>query len=80
MYLEYLNKNNSKYNLPKKIKNLFKNSEDHSFCDYFNEATKNYNLTCDDIGSNISNYGISSLLNYFTDNLYYLTFLFKESI
>ena len=69
MYEHQINSNISLYGLyvlsNKKYKNLTKNS----LCPYFQNASIELNLSCEDLASNISNYGISALMIYYIHSM-----------
>ena len=69
MYEHQINSNISLYGLyvlsNKKYKNITKNS----LCPYFQNASIELNLSCEDLASNISNYGISALMIYYIHSM-----------
>ena len=75
-FVRYISRNTTETNI-NEVKKLFSKAGKNSFCEYFENATK-YDITCETVASNITNYGIYSVFSFLFDNYYFLTMKIQE--
>ena len=61
--------NMTKYGVSSNTSKTFKNILDYSLCDYLNNFTYYYNFKCEDLGYNISKYGLNAIYVYIADSI-----------
>ena len=80
-YYKYLSHNITKYGLPNSdLNNFLRSIDELSFCNYINEEHIEFNIACDNLANNISNYGLNSITSYYIDTAYYLIILFEKKV
>ena len=75
-FVRYISRNATETDINDVIK-LFSKAGKNSFCEYFENVTK-YEITCEQIASNITNYGIYSVFSFLFDNYFFLTMKIQE--
>jgi hypothetical protein len=81
LYYKYLTHNITKYGLPNSdLDVFFKSIDDLSFCNYINDSQFEFNVACDNLANNITNYGLHSITSYYIDTAYYLLVLFEKKV
>ena len=58
-----------KYGLPKNSYDKYEQFLDKDACSYFNNFSKEYDIKCEDFADNITTYGISNVLIYYSQNI-----------
>ena len=72
-FFKYMTRNLTKHGLPNKdLEKLYFNLEELNICEYGKDFIKEYELECSDISANVSYYGLSSILSFYVDSVYYL--------
>ena len=58
-----------KYGLPKNSYDKYEQFLDKDACSYFNNFSKAYDIKCEDFADNITTYGVSNVLIYYSQNI-----------
>ena len=69
LYQNQINSNISKYGLYELSNKIYQNVSKNSLCPYYSELSIQINLSCEDLASNISNYGMSPLMIYYIHSM-----------
>ncbi len=69
IYQNQINSNISTYGLYELSNKIYQNVSKNSLCPYYNEISIELNLSCENLASNISNYGMSPLMIYYIHSM-----------
>ena len=79
-YMNNLNNNISLYGLYDNSSKVYSNITKQSLCPYFESFSKSYNVQCETLANNISNYGMDSLILYYIHSMIIILQEISESI
>ena len=79
-YMNNLNNNISLYGLYDNSSKVYSNITKQSLCPYFESFSKTYNVQCETLANNISNYGMDSLILYYIHSMIIILQEISESI